>query len=307
MRYLPHHYKRLLQRLLVSGLPGCIVCLLSLIISSTAQTYLTGEKDGVIGPGTYIVSGNLHVLPGKTLTVSAGTVMHFEPFTGIVVRGKLIVDGTSDKPIVFTSVKDGAVEGATPAEFDWNGLDVSNEAAYVRLSNVTIKYASIGVNVRSSTIPVLIDNVFLFRSGYAGILRESKVVAAAENLPVHFDWRPQGFTAREDAAAGAGQAPAKEKQKVKKPRTASDGGGKKGRGPVIGVRIGSAAVCLAGAGMWVGGHLGAERCRREYHTLKDPVLIDKNKEELRRSAAIRNAGIALTAVGGVAFGISLFF
>ncbi|MFZ4262336.1 hypothetical protein ACFRAE_09845 [Sphingobacterium sp. HJSM2_6] len=97
----------------------------------------------------YVLTGALLVSDGATLTIPAGTIIKAEggsTSTYVLVErgGKIIANGTADKPIVFTS------NSATPKEGDWGGVIIngkgiiSGEAGKVAESgteiNTTIRY-----------------------------------------------------------------------------------------------------------------------------------------------------------------------
>lgn len=72
----------------------------------------------------YLLSGFVYVASGVTLTIPAGTVIRGDELskgTLIITRGaKLMAEGTSTKPIVFTSNKDAGKRAAG----DWGGVIV---------------------------------------------------------------------------------------------------------------------------------------------------------------------------------------
>ncbi len=109
----------------------------------------TEDVSGLITASTTWSKNNIYVLNGKvvvdagvTLTIEAGTIIKGKEGTGslasalIVARGgKIMAEGTSDNPIVFTSVKDnievGQTEGSNLTEADnglWGGLIVLGNA-----------------------------------------------------------------------------------------------------------------------------------------------------------------------------------
>ena len=72
----------------------------------TQNTSWTSDK-------VYVLGGRITVVNGATLTIEAGTIIKGEAGTGanatalLVARGgKLIADGTAEKPVIFTSVAD---------------------------------------------------------------------------------------------------------------------------------------------------------------------------------------------------------
>jgi parallel beta-helix repeat protein len=62
----------------------------------------------------YVVTGNVLVPSGATLTVQAGTTVKFNSLRGLAVMGTLVVCGTASSPVTFTS------NLPSPAQGDWS-------------------------------------------------------------------------------------------------------------------------------------------------------------------------------------------
>ncbi len=105
--------------------------------------------------GEVVITGDVIVPRGVTLTIQPGTVIRFpalndDQYGGndisrseMIVRGSLIAVGTEENPIVFSSAS------SSPAPGDWGGIQVVTDEAdgTVRLSHATIEYASVGLAV----------------------------------------------------------------------------------------------------------------------------------------------------------------
>ena len=141
---------------------------LKLTITLKDGTPLTSEQGVFVGPGTryiqghtiygdeiwysggtYVIQGRIMVAQGGRLTIEPGAIVKFNKMAngslmGISVQGTLIADGTTDQPIVFTSVNDNSVEGATgdgtPAAGDWDAINFKSESANSVLRHVVVKY-----------------------------------------------------------------------------------------------------------------------------------------------------------------------
>ena len=104
--------------------------------------------------GTFLVSDDVVVERGITLSLEPGTVVNVAQGRSIVVHGRLIADGSvgsgacdGESSIIFTS------NSLIPAEGDWQGIlfDNTNEQESI-LRGVTIEYADIGIDAKSSSV-----------------------------------------------------------------------------------------------------------------------------------------------------------
>lgn len=122
----------------------------------------------------YIVTSDVAVVNGATLTIQPGTVVKFATNTSLIVWGgsRLIADGGA-QTIVFTSVKDDSVAGDTnrdgdatkPASGDWGvlGFGSGTQAAFGSLTNARVSYGS---QLRALySAPTLRDVTSTFMSG----------------------------------------------------------------------------------------------------------------------------------------------
>ncbi|WP_309890697.1 hypothetical protein [Archangium sp.] len=131
----------------------------------------------------YVVSAMVQVQgpTNPTLTLSAGTVLRFDPtfalYVGDTAPGGLVVDGTAASPVLLTA------NSPSPQPAHWGGVHLwSQTSNTTRLSHATIEYAGaegrIGSGFGSLTVygnkagggarPV-INNVVIRQSGDAGI------------------------------------------------------------------------------------------------------------------------------------------
>jgi hypothetical protein len=66
-----------------------------------AQTNISGNLSGSLGPGDYIVVGDCNVQAGESLTLAAGTTFLFSGHYAINIYGQLIAEGTDSDSIKF--------------------------------------------------------------------------------------------------------------------------------------------------------------------------------------------------------------
>ena len=130
------------------------------------------EVSGIIDADTtwtlanspYIVTGNILVSQGVTLTIEPGVEVRFDGYYYLRVDGALVADGMPGNPIVFTSNRTNPAPGdwntvrfastSTPAAYDENGNYINGSIMrYCR-----IEYAYAGVYLESS--PLISHSIF---------------------------------------------------------------------------------------------------------------------------------------------------
>jgi hypothetical protein len=107
--------------------------------------------------GPYLVASDIYVPAGKTVTIRAGTVFLFKNFTGLHVQGTLVITGTADKPVIFTSENDRRFNPAAslnPNPYDWNGIFIHEDAIGTDLQNFEIAYSVYGINTLTKFIRI---------------------------------------------------------------------------------------------------------------------------------------------------------
>lgn len=137
--------------------------------------FLDGEYtvDGLdIGENTnvaYIVSGNMTIPGGASVTIAPGTVFKFDGYYGkLSVSGGLNVDGTSTNKVIFTSISDNSASGNTnfntgddPIGNKWDGLEFydASDDTFNHLDNAEIRY--VRNSIRMTNCRVVMDSVLL--------------------------------------------------------------------------------------------------------------------------------------------------
>ncbi|WP_163717162.1 hypothetical protein [Mangrovibacterium lignilyticum] len=137
------------------------------------STTWTGEKP-------YVVYENISVEEEATLTVDPGARVYFHQGTGLYVKGKLLVNGTLEKPVVFQADRLEDVYKDVPDQ--WNGILLYSGSHDNVLSYAEIKNANIGLQVgnieNDGSASVSIQNTKIYNHAYAGIFAlKSKITA----------------------------------------------------------------------------------------------------------------------------------
>jgi hypothetical protein len=277
--------------------------------SAFAQQYLTGELSGNYPAGEYSISGNVHVLPKKTLSFAAGSVLRFENFTGIVVRGELVCKGTAAQPVIFTSYRDVPGTKTPPEAFDWNGIKVTAEASAVSLENCTIAYSTFGLDIELNKTPASIKNVTFRLNGTASLTREKRMMQMQENTPLSFAWPEAAVKPNTPTNTEKPREPLEPLQRyVSQEKTKNEKAGPQRPAWIKTVRITGASIVTAGAALWLIGHLQAEH----YNNLvikpgTSAAMGNSYKNSRDGWVTARNVGIGLFGIGAAGFVITFGF
>lgn len=136
------------------------------IVDTSAFIPVSGILPAVLKPQSrpYCAVGDILVGPGSTVTIEPGTAILFSPFVGLHIQGVLHAEGTPEQPVVFTSVNDsvvnpGAQESAAP--FDWNGIDIYENAVGTTFTSCRISYSVYGIRSQTDQFRIL-NSLFTF-------------------------------------------------------------------------------------------------------------------------------------------------
>lgn len=128
----------------------------------------------------FVADADIVVPAGETVVIEKGVTVHFRNFTGLIIRGTLIAEGTEKEPIVFTSEHDRSDGANTPAApYDWNGITVEEGGTGSLFRHCHIRYSLFGIN--SLTQFIVVDNCLFRQNGRADItVKGTKYMAGKE-------------------------------------------------------------------------------------------------------------------------------
>lgn len=277
-----------------------------ILASTTVFSQQNGEVIELSGPlpkvlenkgKPYLVTSDIEVPFGKTVTIEAGVTLLFQNFTGFQVQGQLIAEGTKENPIIFTSEFDGKYHPDTTQianPFDWNGIYIHKDAFGSRFKFSKILYSVYGV--KSDTRLIRLDPCVFNGNGKANLTLVDSIIVVTDNKPFTFvlstrDAQNEGITIKlvED--------PQSKKRRF--------------------FRLGGGLDFLAGAALGAYGYYRYRDSSEEFEFLQSDDIENTgvNSNSLYKEAeksrngdiAMIVAGAAVAALGAVGFTLSFTF
>lgn len=101
------------------------------------------------------ITGTLHIAPGATLTLGAGTTLYFHDKASMTVDGTLVADGTAEQPVVMRGDRLGSVVGNISFDLmasQWNGVVFTPTSTGNRLQFTEIRNTVSGVSADSTDL-----------------------------------------------------------------------------------------------------------------------------------------------------------
>lgn len=142
-----------------------------LCIGASAQTNVSGgitsNTTWSLSASPYIVTGNITVFPGFTLTIQPGVVVKFDAGTTLEIRqASLIALGTSADSITFTS-------NSSPSAGSWGTINLNGGAMISKFNFCNFSYSTTGLtdNRTGSGDTLILKNTnFLYNTtGFNGL------------------------------------------------------------------------------------------------------------------------------------------
>jgi hypothetical protein len=175
----------------------------SAITASNGATLISGGIEGItfdVANNPYIVEKDIIVPKGKSVVIPEGIVFLFNPFTGFQIFGRLVVQGSSDRLVIFTSINDNIHNPQSeqlPNPFDWNGIFVSKDADGAFLNHFSLKYSVYGV--KSQCKNIIIQNAVFQQNGQFHFTVNEQIQMVQDNIPFSYgDSTKEGVLLKSD-------------------------------------------------------------------------------------------------------------
>ncbi len=241
---------------------------------NTPAIPLSGPQHGEYERRDYHVTGTVTVPAGKTMTIPAGSILRFDRYTGLIVRGTLRCPAADTvRGVLFTT---SVNEGDYPL---WNGIEVDSGGS-VFLENCYVYNSVCGLRLSDECREAAIENT-LFRDNENDFSAGSSPVIIEKDAPFTYfrNVKPKSITPADGAA---------EK-----------------RGWKIPVRLSLGAAAVAGCVLSVVFHNDCEDYKQKYDNAGEDAasIREKGNSALYR----RNAAGVIGAAALAGFVVTFFF
>ena len=281
--------------------------LLAAAVTPDVAVGTTALVEDVTWRGVVVVRGVVTVAPQATLTIGPGTVVRFDGAGNasdalLLVQGRLVASGTTEKPVLFTS------RFAEPQRGDWQGIVVLGSEKRNLLENCRLEGAETGLDVSYSTISL--KNVLATRCGTGMHLQGSVVEATgggATDCDVGMALADSEAELREPRFSGNGSGLVAERSSLYLAGGAFAGNGSVGaRTTGCRVKIAATAFSGNGAGLALAESQGAVSGCRIAENADYGVALAGSQVSVYGNEVVKNgkAGLKVADGRGVAWGNS---
>lgn len=119
----------------------------------------------------YVIYNNLTVDSTSTLTISEGVRVYFHRYSSLVVRGTLLVNGSTENKVVFQGDRLEEYYHNLPSQ--WGTIAFIPQSKNNSIKNAIIKNSIVGIQVGSvfenDVVDLTLENVLITNISYAGI------------------------------------------------------------------------------------------------------------------------------------------
>ncbi len=284
-----------------------IAVIFSILILSLAihgATVLSGSIDGrtfTSADNPHIIESDLTISKGSTVVVKPGVVFLFKSFTGINVHGSLLVEGTEEDPIVFTSINDANYNPEAdqlPNSFDWNGIYVTQKAEDIKFRNFKLMFSVFGI--KSQKDDITLQSGFFKQNGQFHFTINDNIHYVQDNIS--YSYNPTGSEPEEETPAETKKTTSTsekdaDRDKSKKKKKSSPYKKKK----IIG-------FSLAGLGVACGTVAAITGVKSDDYVIKanSSTTPDDYDDYIKKSETLKSIAIISGVAGGVSIAISPF-
>lgn len=249
---------------------------------------LAGEQSGDYESNMYLVTDDIIIKKGQTLTFYPGTVILFKKNTGITVNGTLICQGNLSGAVTLKKLDNEkyfyTLEPELPAL--WRGIEVL-ESAQIEMRHTTFMNSKSGIEAAATIKSAILESVTFIGNKYRNLKIGGDIIAIPDETCVSFssDITPAKVVFC-SGAKGTGKTVPPKRWKLP-------------------VRIILSTVTLAGAVMAGVFHYRANDYHSQYEKTRDSNKAVTLRDDTKKNRLLGYIGVGISAAGAVGFVITI--
>jgi len=262
----------------------------AVFVHSAEPTLLEGSVFGNFNSGEYLVSGICVVPPAKELFFGKGAQVYFLPRSGILVKGSLSCKGTTDEPVVLTSVcKKQNKKSLSDSKCKWKGIKQKTDSAVIAMSFTHFSDADTAIILSFVGKNVSITNCVFHDDSRTHLVIGNAPVQIVDKRNFTLDTRKSGVfeTVKPNLEISKSDTVIKKR--------------------FIAFRIASATIAVGGLITGLALHGAAKDKQEQYESTDDKAVANTLRDERDGRIAGRNIGFGIAATGALFFGLSFAF
>ena len=135
------------------------------------NTWLPDEDIVWTNDKPYVIFDSIAIMPNRKLTIEAGVKIYSNNNSYIWVAGTMIVNGTVENPVIFSGIRTDEYYKNIPGQ--WGGIRFLTPSKDNKISNCTVKNATIGIQVdslsKNSDPKLILENVRIENMASVGL------------------------------------------------------------------------------------------------------------------------------------------
>jgi hypothetical protein len=252
---------------------------------------IKGEQESDYPKGVYLVTDDVVIKKGRTMTFMPGTLVLLKKDTRITVEGRLICQGNPKAAITFAKLENDKYLIPLDAGVDarWDGIFITDSGS-VEISYTVITGSKYGVENDLANGTILLDTVMFKDNKFQNLKVSGNLICVQEGKFVFYSSRTSGVQGG-----------------IKNSGVISSGNANKPKNWILPVRIGCGALALAGGGLYVTELIVAGNFQKKSDDAENSGDAENYYNKAKSAAAAGNAGGILAILGAIGFSVTFFF
>ncbi|MDD5676293.1 MAG: hypothetical protein PHC61_19125 [Chitinivibrionales bacterium] len=244
---------------------------------------LAGDQESDYPKDKYLVTQDVVIKKGTTMTIYPGAQLFFKKDTRIIIEGKLVCQGTEHDPITFRKLGNRDYFNPIDSAIDtrWEGVFVA-DSGELELTHTAITDTKYGISVHPDFSNILLDTLLFRNNKYQNLKIGNTIIPVPSMRIVCYKAQPEKISGVLGAAA--------QKKSWKPP-----------------VRIAGAGAGIIGAVVWAAGYAAGTYYHKKYNSETNPRAAVDYGDKMDLGAQAATAGLIVFGAGALGFSLTFVF